>query len=208
MQIVLWGSFKPAGAGPLPVGRLLDQSSTNRVEMDVIQNARQGPRLDDVPVVAAAGLPEQSFDASIPLSGYSGEPLGGVFLEVQDRSTTDGLFHGLQDRGDRRINIPGPNDEVDVLWHENIRPDFESQSLACSPDRIGQPLTGPIGREELVSMATGERQLMDMARFVKAPAPMLTCPVIHVSARLGRPTNGHVVPGVTGYRNPCHPDET
>ena len=52
---------EPAGAGPGPIGCLIDQATFDRVFVDVLDDRPRRSRRIDVAIVSAAGLPEMDL---------------------------------------------------------------------------------------------------------------------------------------------------
>ena len=62
------------------------------------------------------------------------------------------------------------HDQVDVFGHEDERPEIDVQADAGRVDRLRQPLAGPLGLHELVSMVAREGQLVRVARIIVVSA--------------------------------------
>lgn len=64
------------------------------------------------------------------------------------------------------------NNQVDVVRHEHPSPDVEIEARQGLLDRLHEPLTDAISREEGKSAIAGERQFVSMARLIHVFAMM------------------------------------
>ena len=65
---------------------------------------------------------------------------------------------------------------MDVLWHEDKRPEREIVSLAGQVDRFAQPVARSLGGQEAMASIAGEGQLMGMAGLIIRPTMRSTGP--------------------------------
>ena len=135
--------------------------------MDVFDHLPGGVRVRDVPVVAATGLPEASFDdAILPRHGQMEQPMGSIVLKKGNGFAPYRPLDPPENHLNTVVTVTGVDKQVHMFGHKHIGPETKGKTPPCSGDRFGQPTARPLAREQRQPSVTGERQLMGMARFI------------------------------------------
>jgi hypothetical protein len=80
----------------------------------------------------------------------------------------NGLLDGLEDGRDLMAGLPGSDNQVHVLGHEDECPEREVVFRPRPFDRFGEPYTTPLGREKSVTAIARERQFVGVPGLVEA----------------------------------------
>ena len=106
--------------------------------MNVVNQRTQRFGTRDVPVVAAARLPEAVPQTRPFVHRHPGQPLRRVAFQVADRIPGDGLLHRLQKKRHPLRDIAGIDKNMNVLRHQDVSPELKTEFRAqgAKGDRV------------------------------------------------------------------------
>jgi hypothetical protein len=146
------------------MGGVSDEFSAYGILMDVVYLLPEFPGGKSIAVIAATGLPETDGKRSVGRAGaHAFQKSGSVAKKEITRVPGDGDFYGLEDARYVVLFLPGVNQQVGVFRHENVGDEAEIVLGAGVANRLGEPLTGALFREEGLAAKTGEREEMGVA---------------------------------------------
>jgi hypothetical protein len=153
---------------PNPVRRRSDQSAADRIVVNVVNHLQNRCGLERVAVEASAALPESMHDRAVGLRFPElVQECGGGSFQKSDRSLSDREFDRRADRLDFGRFFARPNKNVDMLRHDDIRPQTELEPGPCRLEGIDEPTTSSIAIENRQTMERRKRQFMGVARNVE-----------------------------------------
>ena len=135
---------------------MFDQSLPHWIKMNIVNHGLQDARARYITDVPAAGLPEMVFDFLSLLNADPGEKFWSLSLKKLNGLATDRFLDLFEEFGVVIYTVRWMDDQVNMIGHEDIRP----EGIAEFPTRVfelfGQPLTAPLLREKWKAMITGE----------------------------------------------------
>ena len=143
--------------------------------MHIVYHPPQGLNATDVSIVSSPVLPEAiraPFLASRQLSKATRVPGS----KPADGSAGHGLFNRLEDSRDGVRVSPWPDQKMEVLGHDNVRPYVKGMFLPGLGDSVDYIAAYPLIGQQRLSAIAGERQRVGVARVVvtSAQLPMAT----------------------------------
>jgi len=113
--------------------------------MDVVDCGVNGFRVYQVPVIPTATLPEAVRDFSIRLLvSHHLQKAGCLRPNEPDGLASNGSFQVEQDVADRVLVAERIDQEMHMLGHEHIRPQFEAMFVTCLGECIEKPSPRPV----------------------------------------------------------------
>src|SRR5437867_2521245 len=107
--------------------------------MNVVDHGSKRLRFFDVPIITWPGFPEPMFDTLPVTHRDAREPLGRLLLEVPDRFPSHRFLDGFPDSGNIVYRLARVDNQMNVLGHENVRPEGEIELSSRFIDRCREP---------------------------------------------------------------------
>ena len=93
-----------------------------------------------IAIIASATLPEPVTHESARLSIFHPREKAGADVRTCDNALIEtGRLIDVENLADRVERFTRPDEQVDVLWHNDVGPEIESMPLSCSIDRFDEP---------------------------------------------------------------------
>src|SRR4051812_2054125 len=109
-------------ARPLPFQRIIHQSLSHRIQVDVIDHKTKRSALRDIPVKSSTRLPKHALAFPGSNARDSWNPSRRVLFDKVDRTPRDRGFEGFANRGDVVGKTARMENEMNMVWHEDIGP--------------------------------------------------------------------------------------
>ena len=150
--------------------------------MQVVDHRQQRLGPDDVAIKPPPWLPEVMLHALAALRLQARQPVRRVLLEVLHGLPADRLLEPAEEVGVVVLAVARPDDQVDVIGHEDVRPHGVVQFLPGCVDGVGQPLATAILGEQREAVVAGAGQLVGVTGIVVAARPVAAGAVVHATS--------------------------
>jgi hypothetical protein len=158
-------------ARPLPVRRRGNQLPPHRVAMDVIDFLPEFFRRENVAIITAAALPEAYVLVAIGLDiQHLREEIRGILQDKSACFACDGNLDFDKDIGDIINRLGRPNEQMNMLGHENVGEQAEGVNGLGAGDGVDEPLAWAIFAEKRLAVETRKGEVMGVAGRVDAAA--------------------------------------
>jgi hypothetical protein len=172
----------PGSTRPSPLRGPLDQSTSHRVLMDVVDTAASGLAGPDVPVLPASLQPEAMFaTADGPRNQQAIEHSRARLANIPYSSPCNGLLDRLEDVREAVLFLLHPEEQMNVLGHDHTFPQPELVHHPSPINRLHEPLACAVVVQQLETPVAREGQL------VQAVPDVAILPYLANPARLATP---------------------
>ncbi len=158
---------------------MIHEAATDRIVVNVIDHRTKRGRFLDVAIISAASLPETIVDLPMGLGvPQTFEKRRGVAAKKGQGFSLHGYFEGRSNEPDFINRLPWPNDDMDVLRHNDVSPNQEIPPITGLVQGLDKPLPASVFAQQGQSPKARKGKLVGLAGGVIASAPF-SMTVIH-----------------------------
>jgi len=151
---------------------MIHEAATDRIVVNVIDHRTKRGRFLDVAIISAASLPETIVDLPIGLGVTQAfEKQRCVAAKKGQGFSLNRYFEGRSDEPDFIDRLPWPNDDMDVLRHNDVSPNQEIPPTPGLVKGFDKPLPASVLAQQGQSPKARKGKLVGLARGVIASAP-------------------------------------
>ena len=155
--------------------------------MNVGNGLVHGPGVNEVPIIAAPSLPESMrYGPSGLLITHSPEKRRCMGTDIPYRPPSDRALYVQENAGDGILFFAREDQHVDVLGHDDIRPEIKGMFIARCSDGFDQPFARSITIQKWLSTKAAESESVRIAGNIVAFAGFALAVILFVVRNVRR----------------------
>jgi hypothetical protein len=128
-----------------PIGWMIHEAATDGIVVNVIDHRPKRGWFLDVAIISPASLPETIVDLPIGLCvPQTFEKRQGVAAKKGQGFSLHGYFEGRSNEPDFIDRLSWPNDDMDVLRHNDVSPNQEIPPMTGLVQGLDEPLAASV----------------------------------------------------------------